>query len=75
MVTCTIPYEIEGAFAGVATVDLKLSGLREYFAELAEELGGYVFAVDRVNTFPELPRNRDRGAIRAKSKRTATLLH
>ena len=57
MVTCTAPMFINGEFSGVSTVDLKLTGLGEFFSEKAKIVDGYIFAVDRNNkllSFPDL---------------------
>ncbi len=74
MVTCTVPYYVDNMFAGVATVDVKLSGLRRYFESLAEKHGGYLFAVDRTNTFLSYP---DPSAVRQPDKgdREVTIIH
>ncbi|NRA40158.1 MAG: response regulator [Planctomycetes bacterium] len=55
MVTCTIPYDKNGAFAGVSTIDLKLDGLHDFFTHQSEQLEGYIFAVDRNNRFLTFP--------------------
>jgi signal transduction histidine kinase/CheY-like chemotaxis protein len=52
MVTCTVPYRNEDqAIAGVATVDLRLDGLRELLDRHGSQVGGYVMALDRSNVF------------------------
>ncbi len=56
MVTCSIRMDKNGQFLGVATVDLKLSGLDKLFSETAKEIKGYIFAVDRNNRFIVFPR-------------------
>ncbi len=55
MATCTVPYHRAGEFAGVATVDVKLSGLEAFFRREAAASGGYIFAVDRGNRFLTYP--------------------
>jgi signal transduction histidine kinase/ActR/RegA family two-component response regulator len=55
MVTCTVPIYSHGAFSGVSTIDLRLDGLRDFFARLTESTGGYAFAVDRNNKFLSFP--------------------
>ncbi|MDX1736836.1 MAG: ATP-binding protein [Alphaproteobacteria bacterium] len=55
MVTCSVPMHRRDQLHGVATIDLKLSGLQKFFAERAEKLGGYAFAVDRNNKFLSYP--------------------
>jgi signal transduction histidine kinase/CheY-like chemotaxis protein len=65
MVTCTAAMRRDGRFVGVATVDVKLNGLREFFAREAEQVHGYAFAVDRNNKllcFPEPDLARFHGA-------------
>ncbi|MCC7290937.1 MAG: response regulator [Phycisphaerales bacterium] len=49
MVTCTASLFDNGRFCGVSTVDVKLSGLREFLANEAKLIKGYAFAVDRNN--------------------------
>ncbi|RED49056.1 ATP-binding protein [Aestuariispira insulae] len=55
MVTCSVPMHREEEMVGVATVDVKLAGLQQFFATRAEKLGGYAFAVDRNNKFLSYP--------------------
>ncbi|HEY9646060.1 MAG TPA: ATP-binding protein [Chroococcidiopsis sp.] len=58
VVTCTTPIFSEGEFAGVVTVDLKLEGLQAQVEQWQKKTGGYVFILDRNNTFitfPDLP--------------------
>lgn len=58
MVTATVPYTNKnGNFAGVATVDIKLSGLNKIFKGHAEHNKGYIFAVDRNDVFLSFPEN------------------
>lgn len=47
MVTCSAPMFRESEFIGVATIDLKLSGLNELFEQLHGDRPGFAFAVDR----------------------------
>nr|WP_286885272.1 methyl-accepting chemotaxis protein [Pseudomonas sp. UBA7456] len=46
MTTCSVPYHAQGAFAGVATIDLKLDGLAAFLKANGNVTGGYAFAVD-----------------------------
>uniref|UniRef100_UPI0030DA8309 methyl-accepting chemotaxis protein n=3 Tax=Pseudomonas TaxID=286 RepID=UPI0030DA8309 len=46
MTTCSVPYLAKGAFAGVATIDLKLDGLAAFLKAKGNVTGGYAFAVD-----------------------------
>lgn len=55
MVTCTVPMKKNGQLIGVATIDLKLEGLGDFFKTAAEAIGGYIFAVDRNNKFISFP--------------------
>ncbi|QEU04766.1 methyl-accepting chemotaxis protein [Pseudomonas oryzihabitans] len=47
MTTCSVPYRQQNAFAGVATLDLKLDGLAAFLERQGGVTGGYAFAVDR----------------------------
>lgn len=56
MVTCTIPYKLNGKFAGVATVDMMLGGISNILTTYGEEQEGYVFALDaqgQMLSFPQ----------------------
>jgi signal transduction histidine kinase/ActR/RegA family two-component response regulator len=55
MVTCTVPMIEDGEFKGVATIDLRLTGLSEYMSDEAGLIGGYAFAVDRNNRLLSFP--------------------
>ena len=55
MVTCTAPLNQNGQFFGVATIDLKLSGLNRLLTREAKSINGYIFAVDRNNRFMAFP--------------------
>ncbi len=55
MVTCTVPMKFNNKLTGVATIDLKLEGLRELFTEASKVIGGYIFALDRNNKFLSYP--------------------
>jgi methyl-accepting chemotaxis protein len=46
MTTCTIPYLRGGQFAGVATIDLTLTGLADFLKANGKVTGGYAFALD-----------------------------
>ncbi|MGI3748549.1 MAG: methyl-accepting chemotaxis protein [Janthinobacterium lividum] len=46
MTTCSVPYRAQGAFAGVATIDLKLDGLAAFLKDKGGVTDGYAFAVD-----------------------------
>ncbi len=57
MTTCSVPYKRRGAFAGVATLDLKLDGLASFLDANGGVTGGYAFAVDQAGNllfFPDL---------------------
>jgi diguanylate cyclase (GGDEF)-like protein len=47
MVTVAAPIFAKAELIGVATVDLKLEGLKDSLARVAREFDGYAFAVDR----------------------------
>ncbi|MDD2053350.1 methyl-accepting chemotaxis protein [Pseudomonas putida] len=47
MVTCTVPYHLDGRFAGVSTLDLRLDGLSQVLEEQGNVTGGYAFALDQ----------------------------
>ncbi len=56
MVTCSVPMELGGRVVGVATIDLRLTGLSALVENLGAECGGYAFIVDwagRVVAFPD----------------------
>ena len=55
MVTCTAPMFKNGKFSGVSTIDIKLTGLEEFFREKAANSGAYIFAVDRNNKLLSFP--------------------
>ncbi len=55
MVTCTAPMLRDGRFIGVATIDLKLEGLREIVSTITQRLGGYGYILDRNDTFVTHP--------------------
>lgn len=56
MVTVTVPMRNrEGDFIGVATVDLKLEGLHSLMEQWAGNSGGYIFILDRNDTFITFP--------------------
>ena len=55
MVTCMVPMKDDNGFYGVATIDLKLTGLSEFMAEQAKPTGGYALAVDRNNRLLSSP--------------------
>jgi methyl-accepting chemotaxis protein len=46
MTTCTVPYQRDGRFAGVATIDLTLTGLADFLKANGKVTGGYAFALD-----------------------------
>jgi PAS domain S-box-containing protein len=55
MVTCSAPIKKNGTFSGVATVDLKLEGLKKIFNYYGKKVKGYIFVVDRDNNFLYFP--------------------
>jgi len=58
MITCSVPIFVKEKFVGVSTVDLKLEGLAELFAEAGRAVDGYLFAVDNSNKFLAFPDNK-----------------
>ncbi|MBZ0269538.1 hypothetical protein K8I85_15395, partial [bacterium] len=58
MVTCTAPMIRDGRFIGVATLDLKLEGIRELVSGIADRIHGYAFILDRNDTFVCYPDDR-----------------
>ncbi len=55
MVTCTAPMYVDNEFRGVATIDLKLSGISDLLRNVADKLNGYAFVVDRNSRLLSLP--------------------
>ncbi|WP_087019154.1 hybrid sensor histidine kinase/response regulator [Thaumasiovibrio subtropicus] len=55
MVTCSMPYFIGDEFAGVVTIDVRLSGLHPFLAEKGERMGGYLTLLDRAGRFIYYP--------------------
>ncbi|OOF00044.1 sensor histidine kinase [Salinivibrio sp. IB643] len=56
MITCTVPMKENDRFVGVATVDMRLSGIADILSRYGKENDGYVFALDADNkaiSFPE----------------------
>lgn len=47
MATCSVPYQLEGSFAGVATLDLLLDDLARFLTEQGKVTDGYAFALDQ----------------------------
>ncbi len=70
MVTATAPYSNkQGEFCGVATVDIKLSGLNKLFKKHAEKNNGYIFAIDRNDVFLSFPENYDIKPYKTKNNK------
>ena len=60
-----------GIFLGVVTVDVKLEGLHQMFADEATAFDGYIFAVDRNNRFLSYPdKSSARNRIQANDPQT-----
>jgi signal transduction histidine kinase len=55
MVTVTAPIYKKDLFYGVATIDLKLSGLKNLLKESTQSLQGYAFSLDRNGKFLSFP--------------------
>lgn len=55
MVTCSVPYQLEGRFAGVATLDLLLDDLARFLTEQGNVTDGYAFALDQAGNVLHFP--------------------
>ena len=62
MTTCSVPYRQGGAFAGVATVDLRLDDLARFLKEQGSVTGGYAFALDQAGNVLYFPEAKQSGA-------------
>lgn len=47
MVTCSVPYQLAGKFAGVATTDIRLDNVATFMQQQGNSTGGYAFVVDK----------------------------
>ncbi|MEN5141526.1 methyl-accepting chemotaxis protein [Pseudomonas juntendi] len=56
MTTCSVQYEREGAFSGVATIDMTLSGIADFLKANGSVTGGYAFAIDQSGNVLFLPK-------------------
>nr|WP_313741509.1 methyl-accepting chemotaxis protein [Pseudomonas sp.] len=76
MTTCSVPYRNGAAFAGVATIDLKLDGLATFLKEKGGITDGYAFAVDasgNVLFFPDAKAGKGLLTVAALSQEQAWL--
>jgi methyl-accepting chemotaxis protein len=55
MVTCSVPYQLDGRFAGVATLDLLLDDLARFLTEQGKVTDGYAFALDQAGNVLHFP--------------------
>lgn len=55
MVTCAVAIFEQEKFSGAATIDLNLERLQAFVKSLQNEIGGYVFILDRNNKFITFP--------------------
>lgn len=55
MVTCSVPYFLNGKLAGIVTIDVLLDELHIYLNEKGESLGGYLILLDRMGRFLSYP--------------------
>ncbi len=55
MATCSVPMQWNNAFQGIATVEIRMEGLRRFLEEQAEPLGGYAVILDRDNKIISFP--------------------
>jgi methyl-accepting chemotaxis protein len=62
MVTCSVPYELSGRFAGVSTIDLRLDDLAEFLQQQGAVTGGYAFALDQAGNVLYFPGSDRAGA-------------
>jgi len=65
MTTCSVPYTRDGAFAGVATLDLKLDGLARFLEANGGVTGGYAFVVDQAGNLLFFPGAKGNGGLPA----------
>lgn len=63
MVTCSVPYQQAGQFAGVATTDIRLDNVATFMQQQGNSTGGYAFVVDKQGQILYFPQ-----ADRAKHK-------
>jgi len=56
MTTCSVQYEREGNFSGVATIDMTLRGIADFLKANGSVTGGYAFAIDRSGNVLFLPK-------------------
>ncbi|WP_165672811.1 methyl-accepting chemotaxis protein [Metapseudomonas otitidis] len=59
MVTCSVPYQLQGRFAGVSTIDLRLDDLARFLKEQGTVTGGYAFALDQAGNVLFFPLGQD----------------
>lgn len=57
MVTCSIPYQLVGKFAGVATTDIRLDNVASFMQQQGGRTGGYAFVVDKQGQILYFPQN------------------
>ena len=63
MVTCSIPYQRQGAFAGVATTDIRLDNVGTFMQQQGNSTGGYAFVIDKqgqILYFPQANQEKDK---------------
>lgn len=60
MVTCSVPYSHNGAFAGVATFDVLLDNLSGFMQRNGSSTGGYAFALDQAGNVLYFPGIKDK---------------
>ncbi|WPO97572.1 methyl-accepting chemotaxis protein [Pseudomonas sp. HR96] len=60
MTTCTVPYSRDQRFAGVATIDLTLTGLADFLKANGNVTGGYAFALDASGKVLYFPAGNDK---------------
>ncbi|WP_236645410.1 methyl-accepting chemotaxis protein [Aidingimonas lacisalsi] len=55
MVTCSVPYSLDGEFAGVATIDMQLGGVADFLTQEGDATGGYAFVLDKAGNVIHFP--------------------
>ena len=64
MVTCSIPYKINGQFSGVATTDIHLDNIATIMQQYGGSTGGYAFVIDRQGQLIYFPND---GTVKANT--------
>lgn len=62
MVTCSVAIQRDGAFWGVATVDVMLAGLTDFLSQRLASVGGYGVLLDRNDRLVSVPHSENASA-------------